>query len=508
MPSGEEDLLLPGAGRTEMMDLDERDEQGKNVAHVQEQYTGGDINGEDRRSRTMTETENAVADPVVGQIPYRVYKRRWFGLIQLVLLNIVVSWDWLSFSAVSTTSAQYFDVSASAVNWLSTSFLFSFCAVSPLVIWTLNKGGPKPAIIAASLLILTGNWIRYAGTRASTTHSFGVVMFGQILIGLAQPFVLSAPTRYSDLWFTSRGRVSATALASLANPFGGALGQLIDPFWATEPSSIPNMVLYISIISSLATLPSFFIPSVPPTPPCASAAQPKTPLRTTARLILPSPSFWVLFLPFAIYVGLFNALSSLLNQILAPYAFSETAAGIAGALLILVGLLASAIISPLIDRTKSFLLAIKLFVPLIAISYLAFLFAPPTRTVVAPYIILSLLGASSFALVPIALEYLVEITHPVSPEISSTICWSGGQLLGAVFILVSDALREGEEGEPPGNMRRALVFMALVAGVVVPLPLCLGVFGRGVRSRRLEVDKAAAAGGGGVGDLDVDREAG
>lgn len=24
---------------------------------------------------------------------FRVYKRRWFGLLQLVLLNIVVSWD-------------------------------------------------------------------------------------------------------------------------------------------------------------------------------------------------------------------------------------------------------------------------------------------------------------------------------------------------------------------------------------------------------------------------------
>jgi hypothetical protein len=24
---------------------------------------------------------------------YRVYKRRWFGLLQLVLLNIIVSWD-------------------------------------------------------------------------------------------------------------------------------------------------------------------------------------------------------------------------------------------------------------------------------------------------------------------------------------------------------------------------------------------------------------------------------
>lgn len=26
-------------------------------------------------------------------IQYRTYKRRWFGLLQLVLMNIVVSWD-------------------------------------------------------------------------------------------------------------------------------------------------------------------------------------------------------------------------------------------------------------------------------------------------------------------------------------------------------------------------------------------------------------------------------
>jgi FLVCR family MFS transporter 7 len=76
-------------------------------------------------------------------------------------------------------------------------------------------------------------------------------MFGQILCGFAQPFVLAAPTRYSDLWFTNRGRVAATAVMSLANPFGGALAQLIDPFWANSASDIPNMVLYIAIIVSL-----------------------------------------------------------------------------------------------------------------------------------------------------------------------------------------------------------------------------------------------------------------
>lgn len=75
-------------------------------------------------------------------------------------------------------------------------------------------------------------------------------MFGQVLIGFAQPFCLTTPTRYSDQWFTDRGRISATAVASLANPLGGALGELIDPFWATKASEVRGMVLYIAIIVS------------------------------------------------------------------------------------------------------------------------------------------------------------------------------------------------------------------------------------------------------------------
>jgi FLVCR family MFS transporter 7 len=136
-----------------------------------------------------------------------------------------------------------------AVNWLSTGFLFAFCVATPFTIYVLHKGGPKPAIVTASVLLLVGNWIRYGGTK---TKNYGAVMFGQILTGFAQPFVLSAPTHYSGMWFTSNGRVAATAVMTLANPFGGALGQLIDPFFATEAKDIPNMVLYIAIIVSFA----------------------------------------------------------------------------------------------------------------------------------------------------------------------------------------------------------------------------------------------------------------
>jgi len=329
-------------------------------------------------------------------------------------------------------------------------------------------------------------------------------MFGQILTGFAQPFVLAAPTRYSDLWFTNRGRVAATAVMSLANPFGGALAQLIDPFWAGSPGDIPNMVLYISIISTIATIPSFFIPAAPPTPCSPSGEHPKQPLKDSIRFLFSSREFYLIMIPFVVYVSLFNSVSSLINQILSPYSFSETDAGIAGGLLIVVGLVTSAVTSPIIDRTKGQLIAIKIQVPIIAICYLAFTFAPGTRSLAAVYAILSILGAASFSLVPVVLEYLIEITHPVSPEVTSTICWAGGQLIGGIFIVISDALRDPGDSDgsadngtkrPPGNLYRALVFSTVMAMVVFPLPLALGLFGRHkeVRLRRVEADREAAA---------------
>ncbi|KAF2720146.1 MFS general substrate transporter [Polychaeton citri CBS 116435] len=421
-----------------------------------------------------SEIDSAIDGEQHGE--YRVYKRRFFGLAQLVLLNIVDYWAGLTFAAVSATSAEFFGVSQTAINWLSTSYLFAFVAVSPLVILTLNRGGPKTSIMVSSALILVGNWIRYAGSRGSESSRFSVVMLGQIMLGIAQPFILSAPTRYSNLWFSDSGRVTATAIASLANPLGGALGQLIGPFWATSPARVPDMILYTCILSTVASVPSFFIPAAPPTPPSKIAAAERLHLRAAFRSLPKISSFWLILSPFSVYVGFFNATASLVNQIFEPYGFSETDAGIAGGLLIIVGLIASAIVSPLVDRWKKHLLTIKILVPLIASGYLILVFMPQTGSLVGPYFVFSLIGATSFSLLPCVLEYLVLVTHPVSPEISSTICWSGGQLLGAIFIIIMGQLKGGVEGEPKESLKRGLIFQAVIAWVVVPSALLLGVW--------------------------------
>ena len=428
---------------------------------------------------------------------YKLYKRRFFGLAQLILLNIVVSWDWIAFAPVSTTAATYFNTTESVINWVSTVFLFAFCVATPFTFWALNTRGPKFSIIVAACLLLVGSWVKYGGTRA---NNFGPVMLGQLLIGFAQPFVLAAPATYSNLWFNASGRTTATAVASLANPFGAALGQLISPFWASKPSDIPNMILYISIISSVACIPAFFIPARPPTPPtAANASVPNesiSAILADLKKLVTSLEFLLIYSSFSIYVGFFNAFSSLLNQILEPYGFTETEAGLAGAVLIVVGLVSAAISSPLIDKYKFYLIYIKIAVPVIALSYLVFIWAPPSRSVPYAFLICGVLGAASFGLVPVALEFLVEIHYPLGPELASTACWSGGQLLGGIFILIMDALRKGSGGDPPYNMQKALYFQAVVALAVMPLPLCLGLFGRKghVRRKRWESERSGMEG--------------
>jgi len=70
----------------------------KNAARIEEDVPragesstarfGEDVEGARKRSRPWAKKRKSYS-----HVHYKVYKRRWFGLAQLVLLNVVVSWD-------------------------------------------------------------------------------------------------------------------------------------------------------------------------------------------------------------------------------------------------------------------------------------------------------------------------------------------------------------------------------------------------------------------------------
>lgn len=213
------------------------------------------------------------------------------------------------------------------------------------------------------------------------------------------------------------------------------------------------------------------------------------------KILSKSFEFWVIWCAFSVYVGLFNAFSSVINSVFEPHGFSEDESGIAGAALIFAGLAGAAVISPITDRYKHYLITVKILVPIIAGSYLGMVWAPDCANVAAPYIICALTGASSIATLPVILEYTVEITYPIPPEVSSTLCWMGGQIMGAIIIVIDDALKAPKSANPPENMTKSLIFQASIAGALVPFPLMLGMFGRGskLKNRRSDAEQLAHA---------------
>ena len=86
-----ERLLHKDEDWMEMAGLEQdRSGEERRQSDLERVYTDGEL--EAVRTRSMPDgDEDALAN---GQhVVYRVYKIRWFGLTQLILLNIIVSWD-------------------------------------------------------------------------------------------------------------------------------------------------------------------------------------------------------------------------------------------------------------------------------------------------------------------------------------------------------------------------------------------------------------------------------
>ena len=84
-PSTEELLSHHRRQSTEMRDLT-REGITKSQVRVEDRYTDELINGEPSGAERVEE----LPAPQAAQVEYTLYKRRWFGLVQLMLLNVIV----------------------------------------------------------------------------------------------------------------------------------------------------------------------------------------------------------------------------------------------------------------------------------------------------------------------------------------------------------------------------------------------------------------------------------
>ncbi|KAL1916901.1 uncharacterized protein VTP21DRAFT_5098 [Calcarisporiella thermophila] len=240
-------------------------------------------------------------------------------------------------------------------------------------------------------------------------------------------------------------------------------GSLLIPQLVPNPESVPLMLLILTLTSLIVALFTFFMPVTPPTVNSASGKSQRLNFYSGLRQIARNKQFWLLVFIFSVNQGLINAFSTLLNQILSPYDYSDKTTGMMGCLLIGIGSPKLIVLSGfIVDRTGAHKKFLRTFTPLMAVTYFGYCWTIKPDAFWSIIINISLNGIASLIPVPITLELGAECTYPCSESTSTSILWQVSQIFAIIFVTIEDRLRD-PNGIPPNNYSAALTFQAFVA---------------------------------------------
>jgi len=236
----------------------------------------------------------------------------------------------------------------------------------------------------------------------------------------------------------------------MTNPIGIALGQVLPTIFVTDTGGMPILFLVEAIIATATFLLAFFIKSKPDTPPSHSQAQKElmledglessTQMFRDAKQLLSNKNFLLLLGGFGIGLGLFNGLSTLIEQIVRPCGYTSDDAGYFGAVIIGAGLVGAGIVGPVMDATKAYNRILKLGILFSSSAVLFFVFVLQRDSFGLVLASFSCLGLCMVPLLPVSFECGVECSYPVAEDSSAGFLMLSGNLLGMSSIFLMDYL--------------------------------------------------------------------
>jgi MFS family permease len=201
----------------------------------------------------------------------------------------------------------------------------------------------------------------------------------------------------------------------------------------------------------------------PPTPPCLPGQEERSLVFDGLKQTLRKGNFGLLMLIFFVGLGVFNAVTTWIEDIVRPRGFSITQAGIIGGLMVLGGVVGAVVLPSLSDRYRK-------RVPFIILALAGATLGLVGVTYAASYLLLlasaAVLGFFLLSAGPIGFQYGAEVAYPAPEGMSNGLLLLMGQISGIVFIFAMDSLKS----PVTGSMTLSLV---VLIGLMV-LSLLLG----------------------------------
>ena len=385
---------------------------------------------------------------------FRVYGYRWVVLAAFMLINLTIQMLWITYAPITGPAAKFYGVSDLQIGFLAMSFMITFIPLSFPASWVIDTYGFRKAVSIGAVLMGVFSILRgLAGTN------YTLVLLGSIGIAIGQPFLMNSWTKVPANWFSIDERATAVGLVTLANLVGTALGMVLTPI-LTEQLPIPTVQLIYGGVSAFAAV-LFIVLSRehPPTPPCPPGMEVRSLMLDGLKQIIRSVPFWLFVVVYFIGLGIFNGLSTWIENIIRPRGFTPTDAGTLGALMILGGIIGAVVIPAISDkqhkRQRYMLLGVTLAIPgLVGVTF----FTSFALLLVSAF----WMGFFLISVAPIGMQYVAEVTFPAPEGTSNGVIQLFGQL-SVVFVYIMEAMKNAQGAFTPSLLLSIGLLVLLIA---------------------------------------------
>lgn len=359
----------------------------------------------------------------------KVYPYRWVILAVYSLIVVIIEIHWLTFASVSTAAQEFYQATALGIDFLSMIYMLVFILMSIPASYIIDSWGLKKGILIGA--VLTGI---FGITKSWGANSLITVSIAQTGLAVAQPFLLNALTKVGAKWFPVNERATVAGIGTLAQYVGIIIALSVTPLLivkSQDGSYNFQQMLWIYGILSLAgaVLVILFMREEPPTPPTSVEFTERISPLMGIKDMFSKRDMQYLLLIFFIGLGIFNSVSTCIDQICKSLTMEQT--GMVGGIMLAGGILGAIIIPPLSDKKKKRkpfivwcmilmtpgLIGLTLFNEFIPLMISAFIF-----------------GFFIMSAAPIGFQYGAEKSFPAPESTSQGIILLVGQASGIVFI--------------------------------------------------------------------------
>ena len=422
-----------------------------------------------KEDSSVDQIKNQTMSLANPSIVYKEYSYRYLVCFFYSMSNIALNVIYITCSPITSDLKYFYNTSDFMISSTSLMYLVFYMPSNFPSNYILDKYGIRAGVTIGTILTLGGAWLRIL-----VNDSFYYVILGSFISSIGQPLIFNTPAKIAAYWFKPENRVKATTFLSIISPIGFAAGFLIPGLAIGDTTNMGsdefknkvwNLFFYQALIFTVLCVPGlFFFKEKPVSPPSASADVEKTDFKQSFLLVMKNKNFLKLLGFFALSYGSLNALSIVLNILLDPYGYTGFDTSLIGAVLIIFGLLGSAIVCLYVAATNKYkfsliICTIGYFMAVLMIGFCAFSYN--VYIVLIPVIFLGFFG---FPILPICFELGCEVTFPVGEAFSTGLLVSSSQILATIATVVLE-FAFTEQTKESSAICFGIFFALVVAGM-------------------------------------------